>query len=142
MLHIFFFFFQLVFQFIIFILVPLKILELFIWILMQKIPVQLWFKIKLPCTLKGQQLEIFDLWFFSWINSTWSLDSHANYFRQISGYRDPEIIDFRVTIPKINWFLGIVTWKSINFRVTIPGNQLISRYHDPEHKFSGKNWKF
>ena len=29
--------------------------------------------------------------------------------------------------PEINWFPGIGTWKSINFRVTRPGNQLISR---------------
>ena len=37
--------------------------------------------------------------------------------------------------PEINWFPSIVTRKSINFRVTIPRNQLISGYHDPEVKF-------
>ena len=33
---------------------------------------------------------------------------------------------------EINWFPGIVTRKSIYDWVTIPGNQFISRYGDPE----------
>ena len=45
-------------------------------------------------------------------------------FLAIPGSRDPEI----------GWFPGIVTWKSIDFKVTIPGNQFISRYRDPDFR--------